>query len=85
MNQRKTFDGEEAMRRLLRHAYKLEVDTIDAEEIPTRYHKQTVDDLNTLAEDINVIAEQFADAYGADITFSFDIDIGEFAEVDDEP
>jgi 5-methylthioribose kinase len=85
MNQRKTFDGEEAMRRLLRHAYKLEVNTINAEEIQTQYHKQAVNDLRTLAEDINVIAEQFADAYGADITFDFDIDIDELAEVNNEP
>jgi hypothetical protein len=84
MNQRKTLDSEEAMRRLLRHAYKLELDTIDAKEIPARYHKQAVADLETLADDIDIIAEQFGDVYDADVEFTFDVDIGEFAEVNDE-
>ena len=85
MNQRKTFDGENAIRALLRHAYKLEIESIDAEEIPTRYHKKAVNDLDTLAEEIDVIAEQFGETYDADIEFNVEIDIGEFAEVDHEP
>lgn len=83
MNQRKTLDGEEAMRRLLRHAYKLEIESIDDEEIATRYHKQAVADLNTLAEEIDIIAERFGETYDADIEFEVEIDIGEFAEVND--
>ena len=85
MNQRKTFDGENAIRALLRHAYKLETESIDAEEIPPRYHKKAVDDLDTLAEEIDVIAEQFGETYDADIEFNVEIDIREFAEVDHEP
>ena len=82
MNQRKTFDGENAIRRLLRHAYKLEIETIDDEEIATRYHKQAVADLDTLAEEIDVIAERFGETYDADIEFTVDIDVGEFMKVD---
>jgi isopentenyldiphosphate isomerase len=84
MNQRKTFDGEMAIRRLLRHAYKLEIESIDDEKIATRYHKQAVADLNTLAEEIDVIAKRFGETYDADIEFEVEIDIGEFAEADNE-
>ena len=70
-NQRKTFDGENAIRRLLRHAYKLEIETIDDEEIATRYHKQAVADLDTLAEEIDVIAAAMTITEGRQETIAF--------------
>jgi hypothetical protein len=58
-------------------------DTLN-EEIPARYHRQAVADLETLAEDIDIIAEQFNDVHGADVEFTFDIGIGEIVEANNE-
>jgi hypothetical protein len=58
----------------LRHAYRLK--RKEPEEIKPRYQKTAVMDLRTLRKEIEVIDEQFGEAYGVDVEFDFDVDAG---------
>ena len=74
MSNQNRFDGEQAMERLLRHAYRLK--RKEPEEIKPRYQKTAVMDLRTLRKEIKLIDEQFGEAYGVDVGFNFDVDAG---------
>lgn len=74
MSNQNRFDGEQAMERLLRHAYRLK--RKEPEEIKPQYQKTAVMDLRTLRKEIKLIDEQFGEAYGVDVEFDFDVDAG---------
>ena len=74
MSDQNRFDGEQAMERLLRHAYRLK--RKEPEAIKPRYQKTAVMDLRTLRKEIEVIDEQFGEAYGVDVELDFDVDAG---------
>jgi hypothetical protein len=74
MSNQNRFDGEQAMERLLRHAYRLK--RKEPEEIKPQYQKTAVMDLRTLRKEIKLIDEQFGEAYGVDVEFDFDVDSG---------
>jgi hypothetical protein len=74
MSNQNRFDGEQAMERLLRHAYRLK--RKEPEEIKPQYQKTAVMDLRTLRKEIKLINEQFGEAYGVDVKFDFDVDAG---------